>query len=93
MILGSLSVSQWTSGSKSSHLESPATGVLSSLSIVKVMARPEWAHRVSILAAKCWFNNRPSTKGAAIASSAQAARALCPDPRITAWGVLSAVKG
>jgi len=93
MIFRSLSFSQSTSGSKSSQPESPAIGVCSSLSIVNLMARSQWGHMVSILAAKCWFFNRPSTKGAAIASSAQAARAGGRDLRITVWGVWSAVKG
>jgi hypothetical protein len=75
MIFGSFSFSQFTSGSKSSQFESPDTWPFSSLSIVNLMRLPEPAQRVSIVAAKCLFSNRPSTKGAAIASSAQAARA------------------
>ena len=75
MMLGCVNFSQLTSGSKSSQPESPVTCPFSSLSIVKVIARSEYSHRVSIVAANCWFSIRPSTKGAAIASSAQAARA------------------
>jgi hypothetical protein len=93
MIFGSFSVSQFTSGSKSSQPESPITGPFNSLSIVNLIILPECAQRVSIVASKCQFSNRPSTKGAAIASSAQAAQDGRLAARKTRCDVWSEVKG
>gem|GEM_PF-2442498 len=74
MMLLSLRVSTLTSGTKATG-EHPFsfTRKLISLSISSSMGRPQWAHSVLTLIVSAVFLNRPCTKGAAKASTAQAA--------------------
>ncbi len=74
MMLGSANVAQSIPGSNSSGLALPSViWCFKSLATIKRIERVQCAHSVLISTDNRFFRKRPSTKGAAIASSAQAA--------------------
>ena len=64
-----------------------------SLSALIRISRPQCLHSVSTTTDKYSFFNRPCTKGAAIASSAQAPYRRSPLLKFSLWGVVSTVTG
>ena len=74
MMLGSANVAQSIAGSNSSGFAPPSViWCFKLLPTVKRIGRAQCAHSVLICIDNRFFRKRPSTKGAAIASSAQAA--------------------
>jgi len=74
MMLGSSNVAQSIAGSNSSGFAPPSViWCFKLLPTVKRIGRAQCAHSVLIFTDNRFFRKRPSTKGAAIASSAQAA--------------------
>jgi len=74
MMLGSANVAHSIPGSNSSGLALPSViWCFKSLPTVKRIGRAQCAHSDLISTDNRFFRKRPSTKGAAIASSAQAA--------------------
>lgn len=73
-MLGSANVAQFISGSNKSGFAGPSTTrCFRSLPTIKRIAFGQCAHSVLISTDNLFFRKRPSTKGAANASSAQAA--------------------
>lgn len=93
-MFGSRNVLQSTCGSKTrGAAPSSWTRIRISPSAVMRIARPERAHFVRISTETGLFHSRPCTKGAAIASSAQAAYSPSPLSKVRRCGVRSTVTG
>ena len=97
MMFGSMKCCQSTSGTNSSGCAPGAPGSwtlhCNSLSTVRWISRPQWAHAVSISTTRVSSRKRPCTKGVASASSAQAAKTRSPLLKLKRWGVVSQVTG
>jgi hypothetical protein len=93
-MLGSANLVQSISGSNTNVLARLSLiSCLRPLLIVRRIGLVQCAHSVSIFTDSRFFRKRPSTKGAAIASSAQAPYIRSPVLKIRRWGVSSTVTG
>lgn len=92
MMLGSFQLRKSTSGAKT-RVVLPAATARARPSVSIRIGSPQWAHSVVTTADAARPSIRPFTKGAAIASTAQAAWSSSPESKRRRCGVRAAVKG
>ena len=92
MMLGSFQRRKSTSGANTNGAPWFATAYVSP-SVSTRIGSPQQAHELSTSADTFRSSSRPFTKGAAIASTAQAANASSPESKRRLCGVGAAVKG